>query len=65
MPAGTVRLHRVLRAKSWKIYRAVLDAASVAKWLSPYGFTCKLAHMDARVGGIFKMAHLVESDIPG
>ena len=56
MPTGTVRLHRVLRAKPEKIYRAFLDAAATAKWLPPYGFTCKVQHMDARVGGTFKMS---------
>ena len=56
MPTGTVRLHRVLRAKPEKVYRAFLDAAAMAKWLPPYGFTCKVQHMDARVGGTFKMS---------
>ena len=56
MPTGTVRLHRVLRAKPEKIYRAFLDAAALAKWLPPYGFTCKVHHMDASVGGTFKMS---------
>jgi uncharacterized protein YndB with AHSA1/START domain len=56
MPTGTVQLHRILRAKPEKVYRAFLDAAAMAKWLSPYGFTCKVQHMDARVGGTFKMS---------
>ncbi|MEO8718149.1 MAG: SRPBCC family protein [Burkholderiales bacterium] len=56
MTTGTVRLHRVLRAKPEKIYRAFLDAAAMAKWLPPYGFVCKVQHMDARVGGTFKMS---------
>src|SRR3569623_2890131 len=56
MSTGTVRLHRVLRAKPEKVYRAFLDAAAIAKWLPPYGFTCKVEHMEARVGGTFKMA---------
>ena len=56
MPTGTVQLHRVLRAKPEKIYRAFLDAAAMAKWIPPYGFTCKVHHMDARVGGTFKMS---------
>ena len=56
MPTGTVQLHRILRAKPEKVYRAFLDAAAMAKWLSPYGFTCKVQHMDARVGGAFKMS---------
>lgn len=55
MPTGTVRLHRVLRAEPARIYRAFLDADAKAKWLPPYGFTCKVHHLDARVGGTYKM----------
>jgi uncharacterized protein YndB with AHSA1/START domain len=51
MPTGTVRLHRVLRAPPEKLYRAFLDADALAKWLPPYGFTCKVQELDARVGG--------------
>ena len=53
---GTVRLHRVLRAKPEKVYRAFLEADAMAKWLPPYGFTCRVHHMQAKVGGTFKMA---------
>jgi uncharacterized protein YndB with AHSA1/START domain len=56
MAINTVRLHRVLRATPERIYRAFLDADAMAKWLPPYGFTCKVHHMDARVGGAFKMS---------
>ena len=56
MPTGTVRLHRVLRAPPERIYRAFLDADAMAKWLPPYGFTCKVYHMDATVGGTYKMS---------
>jgi uncharacterized protein YndB with AHSA1/START domain len=56
MPTNTVRLHRVLRATPERIYRAFLDADAMAKWLPPYGFTCKVHHMDAKVGGTFKMS---------
>jgi uncharacterized protein YndB with AHSA1/START domain len=56
MPTGTVRLHRVLRTKPEKIYRAFLDAEALAKWLPPHGFTCKVHHVDAKVGGTFKMS---------
>ena len=56
MPTGTVRLHRVLRAKPQKIYRAFLDAEALARWLPPNGFTCKVDHLDATVGGTFRMA---------
>jgi uncharacterized protein YndB with AHSA1/START domain len=53
---NTVRLHRVLSAKPDKIYRAFLDADAMARWLPPYGFTGKVHHMDAKVGGGFKMS---------
>ena len=56
MPTGTIRLHRVLRANPERVYRAFLDADAMAKWLPPYGFTCKVHHMDATVGGTFKMS---------
>ena len=56
MPAGTVKLHRVIRTKPEKIYRAFLDAAAMTKWLPPYGFTCTVLHLDAKVGGTFKMS---------
>jgi len=56
MPTGTVRLHRVLRTKPQKVYRAFLEADAIAKWIPPYGFTCQVHHMDAKVGGTFKMA---------
>lgn len=56
MPTGTVRLHRVLRARPEKVYKAFLDADAMAKWLPPYGFTCKVHHFEARVGGSFKMS---------
>jgi uncharacterized protein YndB with AHSA1/START domain len=56
MPTGTVTLHRVLRATPEKIYRAFLEADAMAKWLPPYGFTCKVEHMDAKLGGTFRMS---------
>jgi len=56
MSNNTVRLHRVLRATPERIYRAFLDADALAKWLPPIGFTGKVHHMDARVGGTFKMS---------
>ncbi len=59
MPAtntNTIRLHRVLRAKAEKIYRAFLDPAAKCKWLPPNGFTCTVHHLDARVGGTYKMS---------
>ena len=53
---NTVRLHRVLRAPSERIYRAFLDADAMAKWLPPHGFTGKVHHLDAKVGGTYKMS---------
>jgi len=56
MAKNSVRLHRVLRAKPERVYRAFLDPAGLAKWLPPYGFTCTVHEMDARVGGRFRMS---------
>lgn len=56
MTTNTIHLHRVLKATPEKVYRAFLDAAAMAKWLPPFGFTCKVDHLDARVGGTFRMA---------
>jgi len=54
--SNTVRLHRVLATKPEKVYRAFLDGDAMAKWLPPNGFTCKVDHLDPKVGGTFKMA---------
>ena len=56
MSDRTVRLHRVLRTKPGKVYRAFVEAGALAKWLPPYGFTCTVHHLDARVGGTFRMS---------
>jgi len=56
MKGNTVQLHLVLRCSPEKLYRAFLNAEALAKWLPPYGFTCKVHHMDARVGGTYKMS---------
>lgn len=56
MPAGTVRIHRVLRAPPERIYKAFLDADAMAKWLPPHGFTGRVHHLDAKVGGTFRMS---------
>jgi uncharacterized protein YndB with AHSA1/START domain len=56
MATGTVKLHRVLRSKPERLYRALIDADAMAKWLPPYGFTCKVHHIDAKVGGGYKMS---------
>lgn len=56
MATGTVKLHRVLRATRDRIYRAFLEPDALAQWLPPYGFTCTVDHLDARVGGTFKMS---------
>jgi uncharacterized protein YndB with AHSA1/START domain len=56
MTDRTVRLHRVLRAPPDKLYRAFLQPEALAKWLPPYGFTCQVHQLDARVGGGFRMS---------
>ena len=56
MATGTVRLHRTLRTTPEKVYKAFLHADAMAKWLPPYGFTCKVHSMDPRVGGTFRIS---------
>ena len=56
MSDQTVRLHRVLRTPPEKVYRAFLDADALSKWLPPYGFTCKVHHLEAHAGGSFRMS---------
>jgi uncharacterized protein YndB with AHSA1/START domain len=53
---NTIRLHRVLRAKPERVYRAFLDPDAMVKWLPPHGFTAKVHQMDAKVGGAYKMS---------
>ena len=56
MPGQTIRLHRVLRTTPDKIYRAFLEPDALAKWIPPYGFTCTVHSLDAKVGGGFRMS---------
>jgi uncharacterized protein YndB with AHSA1/START domain len=56
MSASTIRLHRVLQTTPEKVYRAFLDSDAMAKWLPPHGFTAKVHHLDAKVGGTYKMS---------
>lgn len=56
MSERTVRLHRVLRTKPERVYRAFLEPGAMSKWLPPYGFTCTVHALDARVGGTFRMS---------
>ena len=54
--SNTIRLHRVLAAKPEKVYRAFTTADAMARWLPPNGFTCTVHHMDAKVGGTYRMS---------
>jgi uncharacterized protein YndB with AHSA1/START domain len=54
--SNTVRLHRILATKPEKVYRAFLEPDAMAKWLPPNGFTCTVHHMDAKVGGTYRMS---------
>lgn len=56
MATGTVSFQRVLRAPPERVYRAFLDPAALAKWIPPFGFTATVHHLDARVGGTFRMS---------
>lgn len=56
MPTNTIRLHRVIRSSPERVYKAFLDADAMVKWLPPNGFTGKVHHIDAKVGGTYKMS---------
>jgi uncharacterized protein YndB with AHSA1/START domain len=56
MTGNTVRLHRVLKAPPEKVYRAFLTPEAMARWIPPNGFTAAVQHMEARVGGTFRMS---------
>jgi uncharacterized protein YndB with AHSA1/START domain len=53
---NTVCLHRVLATSPEKVYRAFIEADALAKWLPPNGFACTVHHLEAKVGGTFKMS---------
>jgi uncharacterized protein YndB with AHSA1/START domain len=55
MPS-TVKMHRIIKAPPERVYKAFVDPAAMSKWIAPNGFTCTVHHMDARVGGTFKMS---------
>ncbi len=54
MATNTVRLHRVLKTNPEKLYRAFVEPEALAQWIPPYGFICKVHHLDAKVGGTYK-----------
>jgi uncharacterized protein YndB with AHSA1/START domain len=56
MSTQTIRLHRVLKTTPEKVYRAFLEPDALAKWIPPYGFTAKVHHQDAKVGGTYRMS---------
>jgi uncharacterized protein YndB with AHSA1/START domain len=56
MGSNTVKLHRIIRSTPEKLYRAFLDPEAICKWMPPYGFTCKVHHLNAKVGGTYKMS---------
>ena len=56
MSTHTIRLHRVIRTTPEKLYRAFLEAEALTKWMPPGGFTAKVHHLEAKVGGTFRMS---------
>ena len=54
MPGNTIRLHRALRATPERLYKGFVDGDAMSKCLPPNGFTGKVHHIDARVGGTYK-----------
>ena len=53
---NTVKLHRVFKTKPERLYKAFLDPQALVKWIPPHGFTAKVDHLDARVGGTYHMS---------
>ncbi len=58
MATNTIKIHRVIRAEPELLYRAFLDGAALSKWLPPNGFTCRVDHINAIVGGTFRMSFI-------
>jgi uncharacterized protein YndB with AHSA1/START domain len=56
MTTNTIRLHRVLKSQPEKVYKAFIDPDAMAKWLPPFGFTCKVHKLEPKVGGQHKMS---------
>ncbi|MBP7476168.1 MAG: SRPBCC family protein [Pyrinomonadaceae bacterium] len=56
METNTVKLHRVFKTTPEKLYKAFLDPAAMCKFMPPNGFTGSVDHVDARVGGTYKMS---------
>ena len=54
--SGTVRLHRVFNAPPERVFKAFIDPDALVKWMAPHGFTAKVHHLDAQVGGSYKMS---------
>ena len=58
MSNNTVNLHRIFAAPVEKVFKAFINAEAMASWLPPYGFVCKIDHLDAKVGGTYKMSFI-------
>ncbi len=56
MSTHTIRLHRIVRSSPEKVYRAFLEPEALSKWIPPHGFTARVHHLEARVGGTFRMS---------
>lgn len=53
---NTIQLHRVFSAPPERVYKAFLDPDALVKWMAPHGFTAQVQHLEARVGGTYKMS---------
>ncbi|OTG75120.1 toxin [Acinetobacter sp. ANC 4169] len=54
--SNTVKLHRVFTAPPERVFKAFIDPDALVKWMAPHGFTAKVHHLDAKVGGTYKMS---------
>jgi uncharacterized protein YndB with AHSA1/START domain len=55
---NTIRIHRILTAPPGRVYRAFLEPEAIVKWNAPYGFTARVDHLDAKIGGSFRMSFI-------
>lgn len=53
---SSTRLSLHVKAPRALVYRAILDARSVQKWMVPTGMTSHVHAFDAREGGVFRIS---------
>ncbi|MFY8110880.1 MAG: hypothetical protein ACOVKP_02630 [Flavobacterium sp.] len=59
MTTNTVQLHHVFAAPVAKVFRAFVEADAMASWLPPYGFVCKVNHLEAKLEELIECRLLI------